>query len=59
MLDEGRYKTSIQNIHKIGWTENYFKSDDVSMLSQGCVVSQYPQFDNRAKKIKFSHIRTW
>ena len=24
MLDEGRYKTSIQNMHKIDWKENYF-----------------------------------
>ena len=29
MLDEGSYKTPIQNIHKLSWKENYFKSSDV------------------------------
>ena len=42
--DEGKYKTSVQNMHRIGWKGNYFKSDDVSMLGHCCGVSQYPQF---------------
>ena len=29
MLDEGTYITTIQNMHKPGWKENYFKSADV------------------------------
>ena len=44
MLDEGRYKTPIKNMHKIGWKSRYFKSADVSMLGHGCGVSKYPQF---------------
>ena len=40
MLDEGTYKTSKQNMHKIGWKEDYFKSDDASMLGHGCGVSK-------------------
>ena len=38
ILDEGMYKTSIQNMHKIGWNSNYFMSADVSMLVHGCGV---------------------
>ena len=37
-------------MHKLGWKENYFMSDDVSMLGHGCGVSQYPQFYDRTKK---------
>ena len=29
MLDEGRYKKSMQNIYKIGWKANYYNSNDV------------------------------
>ena len=29
MLNEGTYKTAIQNMHKIGWKEKFFKSADV------------------------------
>ena len=49
MLDEGRYRTSIQNLHKICWRAQYFKYYDVSMLGHGCGVSQYPQFHGNIK----------
>ena len=39
MLYEGKYRTTIHNIHNIGWKEKYFKSDDVSILGHGCGVS--------------------
>ena len=51
MIDERIYKTSIQNIHKLGWKAQLFKSDDVSMLGHGCGVSRYPQFYDRIKNI--------
>ena len=44
MLDEGTYKSTIQNMHKLGWKAQYFKSADVSMLVHVCDPSQYPQF---------------
>ena len=44
MLDEVTCKTSIQNVHKIGWKKKKFKCVDVSMLGHGYGVSQYPQF---------------
>ena len=50
MLDEGRYRTTVQNIHKLGWKAQYFKSADISMLVHSCSVSQYPQFYDRIKK---------
>ena len=49
--DEGTYKTSIQNMHKLGWKVNYFNSAGISMFSHGCGVSQYPQFNDRTKNI--------
>ena len=49
ILDEGVYKTSIQNMHKIGQKENYFKSADVSMLVNGSGVSQFTQFYEKIK----------
>ena len=53
MLDEGKYRTTLQNMHNIGWKAQYFNSADVSMLGHGCGVSQYPQFyDNNNKKIQ-------
>ena len=51
MLDEGTCKTSIRNMHKIGWKESYFNSSDVSMLGHSCGVWQYPQFYDRTKNI--------
>ena len=51
MLDEGKYKKSIRNMHKLGWKANYFKYADVSMLGHDCGVSQYPQFYDRTKNI--------
>ena len=50
ILYEGIYKTTIQNIHKVDWKAQLFKSADVSMLGHGCVLSQYPQFYDRIKK---------
>ena len=47
MLDEGTYKTTMQNIKNIGWKAPFFKSADVLMLGHGCGVSQYPQFYDR------------
>ena len=44
MLDEVTYKTTIQNMNKLGWRVQLFKSADVSMLDHSCGVSQYPQF---------------
>ena len=51
MLDEVTYKTTIHNVHKIGWKAQLFKSDDVSMLVHGCSVSKYPQFYDRIKRM--------
>ena len=51
MLDEVTYKTTIQNMHKIGQKAQLFKSSDVSMLCHDCVVLQYPQFYDNIKKI--------
>ena len=42
MLDEGRYKTTVQNMHKVSWKSQYFKSAYVSMLVHSCGISQYP-----------------
>ena len=50
MLDEGTYKTTIQNMQKLGCKEQLFKSADVSILGHGCGVSQYPRFYGRIKK---------
>ena len=44
ILDEETWKTTINNIHKLGWKAQLFKSADVFMLVDGCGVSQYPQF---------------
>ena len=51
MLDEGTYKTTIQNMQKLGWKAHLFKSADVLMLGHGCGVSQYPQFYDTIKNI--------
>ena len=50
ILGEGNYRSTVQNMHKIGWKTQYFKSSDVSMLGHGCGVSQYPQFYDTNKK---------
>ena len=50
MLDKGTYKTSIQNMRKLGRKSNYFKSSDISMLGHGCGVSHYPYFMTELKK---------
>ena len=44
MLDERNYRSTVQNMHKLGWKAQYFKSADVSMLGHSCGVSTYPQF---------------
>ena len=59
MLDEEKYRTKVQTIHKPGWKAQYFKSDYVSMLSHGCGISQYPQFYDTQKKIKCYHVYMW
>ena len=51
IIDEGTYRTIKQNIHKLGFKAQYFKSDDVSMLVHGCGISQYPQFYDTKKKV--------
>ena len=35
IIDEGNYKTSIQNIHSIGCKAQFFKSVNVSMVGHG------------------------
>ena len=42
MLYDGTYKTTIQNIYKLGWKAKLFKSTNVLMPGHGCGVSQYP-----------------
>ena len=60
IIDEGTYKTTIQNMHKLGWKAQFFKSADVLMLGHGCGVPQYPQFYDRIKKyIKYYHVHMW
>ena len=44
ILNEERYRTTVQNMHKLGWKEQDFKSADVSRLGHSCDVSQYPKF---------------
>ena len=44
IIDEGKYRTTVQNMHKIGWKAQYFKSANDLILGHGCVVLQYPQF---------------
>ena len=39
MLDEGNYRSTVQNMHKNGLKAQYFKSADVSMLGHSCGVS--------------------
>ena len=51
MLSEGTCKTTIHNMHKLDWKEQFFNSADVSMLGYGCRVSLCPQFYDRVKKI--------
>ena len=52
ILDEVTYITTIQNMHKLIWKAQFFKSTYVSMLGHGCCVSQYPQFYDGIKIIK-------
>ena len=47
ILDEGTYKTTIQNMHKLGWKSQFFKSAGALVLGHGCGVSQYPHFYDR------------
>ena len=49
-IEEGTYKTTIHNIHKLIRKAQWFKYADVSMLGHGCGVSQYPQFYDRIEK---------
>ena len=50
IINEVTYKTTLQNMQKLGWKGNYFKSYCVSMVGSGCGVSHYPQFYDRNKK---------
>ena len=52
IIDEGKCKTTIQNMYELGWMAQYFKYSDVSMFGHGCGVSQYPQFYDANKKIQ-------
>ena len=47
MLYKGTFKTTIQNMHKLGRKAQFFKSADVLMLVHGCGILQYPQFHDR------------
>ena len=59
ILDEGTYRSLIQNMHKLGWKAQYFKSSNVSLLGHGCVPSQYPQFYDTIKTyIKYYQFHT-
>ena len=37
------YKETVKIFHDTGWKKNYHNYADVSMLSNGCGVSQYHQ----------------
>ena len=50
-IDEGTYKATIQNIHKLVCKAQLLKYADVSMLGHGWGVSQYPQFHDTIKYI--------
>ena len=62
MLDEGNYRSTVQNMHKIDCKAQYFKSADVSMLGHGCGVSQYPQFyytnNNKIQMLPRPYVRS-
>ena len=51
MIDEGIYKTTIHNMHKLGWKSKPFNSND-AMLGHGCGVSKYSQFCDRTQDIQ-------
>ena len=51
MLDEGTYKIIMQNMHKLVWKAQKFKSTEVLMLGHSCSVSQYPQFYDTIKNM--------
>ena len=44
MLEERNNRSTVQNMHKLGWKAQYFNYADVSMLVHTCGVSAYPQF---------------
>ena len=58
ILDEGTYKTTINNMYKLGWKEQFLKSSDVFMSGHGCGISQYPQFYDRIKYIYIYNVTT-
>ena len=41
IIYEVTYKTTIQNMHKLRWKAQFFKSAGVLMLGHGCGVSKY------------------
>ena len=60
MLDEGTYKRTIYNKHKLVRKAQLFKSADISMLVHGCGASHYSQFMIELKiYIKFYQNHTW
>ena len=60
MLYETNYRSTVQNMHKLGWKAQYFNSADVSMLGHSCGVSGYPQFyDTIRIYIKCYHVHIW
>ena len=46
-------------IHQDGWKYNYFKSSDVSILGHVCGVSQFPQSNDRYRKLKIYPPHMW
>ena len=57
IINEGTYKATIQNMHKLGWKSKLFKSADLLMLDHGCSVSKYhPFYDRILKYIKCYHV---
>ena len=60
MIDEGTYKTSIQNMHKLGCKADYFKYTDASMLCHGCGFLQYTKIYEKTKiYIKCYYVHMW
>ena len=43
-----------RKLHDDGWKNGYFTSADVAKLSNGCVVSQFPQlYDQQLEKYQY------
>ena len=46
-LNDINYKRTVRKLNNSGKKNSYLTSADVSMLGNGCGVSQYPQFYDR------------